>query len=327
MKIFNKIKHFQIIIVLVFCFGVLFVFSSQASAQSISLISQSSTCKIGDNIFIIMSLNTANNSVNAIEGVVNVPVGFFDILEVRTGGSFLSLWPERPKVHKDGKITFLGGVPRGFSGSNGNIITFILRAKKAGAPSVFIEKATVLLNDGLGTELKGIELKPLTVLISEDVFEEPEDSRIIIDNTPPEPFTPVLSRDPSVAGGKYFVSFSAIDKDSGISHYEAREEYVIFPYFGAWFFTNWEKTETPYILKLQDWWSRIYIRAYDLYGNYREEIVFKHLNKETVPVFRILIALFMSIVALIMIVLFVLQLLNRLNKKTKQKNEQSPDKF
>jgi hypothetical protein len=46
--------------------------------------------------------------------------------------------------------------------------------------------------------------------------------RVQIDSTPPEPFNPEIGSDSGIFEGKKFVSFSTVDKTSGISHYKVK---------------------------------------------------------------------------------------------------------
>jgi hypothetical protein len=262
-----------------------------ALAQSLSLISDKSTCKIGDDVSVVLSLDTSNKFINVVEGTVSFPKEFFDIQSIKTGDSFLTLWQERPVALNDGTIAFTGGVIHGFNGSAGNVFSFVLKAKKIGEPLISISNATVLLNDGLGTKLDEVTFVPLKVTITSPEKNIPPQQQPIIDKISPLPFTPVVSRNPLVAENKFFVSFSAVDKESGIDYYNVREEYVLFPYSGSWLSASWQKAETPYILKLQHWWSKIYVRAYDHAGNFREEIVTKPLDGEGIFILNILITI------------------------------------
>jgi len=52
----------------------------------------------------------------------------------------------------------MGGLPNpGFSGSNGQIISIVFVAKKAGTASVVMSDASVLANDGLGTDVLTVQ--------------------------------------------------------------------------------------------------------------------------------------------------------------------------
>ena len=273
----------------------------RTDAQSISLTSGKNSYQIGENISADLVLDTAKNSINTIEGTIQVPTEYFKISGINTGSSFLSLWPERPTVHNDGTITFTGGVPGGFAGADGNILTVSLKAKKSGEASIAIKGATVLLNDGLATELKDVKFIALALTILPETIKEVV--KPPVDTIPPEPFTPVISQASSVANGKYFVSFSTQDKQSGISHYEVREGYMILPILSPLFFTQWQKTlNPPYILNFQHWWSRVDVRAYDNAGNYREESVLEPLDRQGITILYILLIIILIAIILLIFI-------------------------
>ena len=85
--------------------------------------------------------------------------------------------------------------------------------------------------------------------------------RVQIDTTPPEAFTPVVSSDPTIFGGKKFVSFSTTDKASGLAYYSERS---------GWFgiYTN---VSTPYEFRRPFLGSVMRIKATDYAGNSRVE--------------------------------------------------------
>lgn len=86
--------------------------------------------------------------------------------------------------------------------------------------------------------------------------------RVIIDTAPPEEFEPQIGQDPTVFGGKYFLSFATIDRMSGVAHYEISET------------RNqkqeaWKVGESPYLLEDQGLRSIIKVKAVDKAGNER----------------------------------------------------------
>jgi hypothetical protein len=301
----NK-NYFKKILPVVFA-AIIFVFPYYASAQSISLTSAKTSYQTGEYTSVFLVLDTNNAAVNTIGATIQVPQDFFEISSMLTGNSILSLWPEMPKAHDDGSITFLGGVPGGFTGPKGSILTLVLKTKKSGQATIGIKDVSVLLNDGLGTELKGVKLNPLTLDISSQI--KKEEAKPLADTVPPEPFTPVISRNISVADNKYFVSFSAQDRGSGIAYYQIREGYTILPFLSPFSFTGWQKTENPpYILNLQHWWSKVYVRAYDNAGNYREEAVLKPIDKQGKAI------LYVSLIV-ILIIIILLFFIKKFRKK------------
>ncbi len=159
----SKFFKFKILFLLSISFFLLLPYF--ANAQSISFISNKSSCKVGDDIQIVLSLNTSDKLINVVDGTVSFPKEFFDVQNIKYSDSILALWVKNPIASDDGNISFTGGIPHGFNGSNGNIFSFTLKAKKIGETVISISNAAVLLNDGLGTELKGVTLAPLNIKI------------------------------------------------------------------------------------------------------------------------------------------------------------------
>jgi hypothetical protein len=81
--------------------------------------------------------------------------------------------------------------------------------------------------------------------------------RVQIDQAPPESFRPLIASDPSLFSGKPFVSFSTVDKTSGISHYTVK--------VGA--FGKPIETQSPYKLYKPLVGDVVEIKAYDRAGN------------------------------------------------------------
>ncbi|OGZ61127.1 MAG: hypothetical protein A2919_01210 [Candidatus Spechtbacteria bacterium RIFCSPLOWO2_01_FULL_43_12] len=91
--------------------------------------------------------------------------------------------------------------------------------------------------------------------------------KIMKDNTPPEPFEPVLGQEEDVFDGKIFLSFTTEDKVSGVSYwevYEGEDRYV---------------ARSPYILQNQDYEGDIKVVAVDKAGNKREAVILASVGK------------------------------------------------
>ena len=110
----------------------------------------------------------------------------------------------------------------------------------------------------------------------------------IIDTDPPEDFTPFVASDPTIFDRKFFLVFSATDKGVGIDHYEVRE--------GFW--SEYERAESPYLLKDQSLGKFISIKAIDKYGNKRL-VEIKAQN----PNLRLEIGLILGIILVVCILL------------------------
>ena len=269
-------------------------------AQSLNLSSPKVSYNVGDNFFASLNINTAGNSINTVSGKIIVPTDKFAISEVRFGNSIISLWVEKPTInHTTGEIAFSGGLPGGYNGSSGPILSIGLKAKKTGSASVKPSDFIVLLNDGLGTQLQNLTLGSLNLSISSapppKPVSKPEEKKeetkqiyeLPADSVPPEEFTPLISRHHTIANNKYFVSFNAIDKDSGIAKYEVREELWILSKISKLFISDWRQGITPFVLKFQLWKSKIIVRAYDSAGNYTEGFAIKPFSSWLLWIFAI----------------------------------------
>src|SRR5258708_8921706 len=68
----------------------------------------------------------------------------------------------------------------------------------------------------------GIYYFKLNSKVGPSVWKEAGVFRTQIDTIPPESFRPLIASSPAVFGGRAFVSFSTVDKTSGISHYKVK---------------------------------------------------------------------------------------------------------
>ena len=225
-----KIKNILnfILLICVFSFTFYAIDFNPAYAQSLNLTAPKSTQ--GDYFQVTLSINTQNKPINTVSGTIKVSPDKLRITDVRYGNSIITLWVERPALNASaGTITFAGGAPGGFNGSNGPILTFFASARTSGIASVSLENVSVLLNDGLGTVLNNVNLGKLDLAIdvpppkkTKPEEPEPEETPVVtavipIDDIPPEDFVPIVSRNPGVENNKYFVSFFSVVKDTRVS--------------------------------------------------------------------------------------------------------------
>ena len=222
-------------------------------------------------------LDTEGEDINTVKVDLNYPKDTLEIVDFSDGGSVLTLWVKTPLINTntntedhEGLISLIGGIPNGFKGK-GLIGKIIFRVHETGTKQEretdtkleFLEGTQVLLNDGKGTIAK----LTTTGAIFEILAQEPESLKdnwqeiLKKDNIPPESFEIIISNDPSIFEGKYFISFWTQDKESGVDYYEVKE--------GA---GNWEKNISPYILQDQSLKSIIKVKAVDKAGNERIEI-------------------------------------------------------
>ncbi len=215
-------------------------------------------------IKINISLNTQDEVVNVVSGDVVYPKDLLAFEGFEDGGSLVSVWIDR-FVEKDGRIHYAGMIPGGYQGSEGYVASLIFEAKKPGEAQILIDNVKAFRHDGLGTEIP-LPSSSVLIAISHDA-PEPEGVIGVIDSTAPEPFSIFLSREGETFEGKWFIVFLAQDKGVGIDHYEVAERREVWGVNTSTDGLEWERVESPYVLKDQLRLSRIFVKAIDRAGN------------------------------------------------------------
>ncbi len=213
-----------------------------------------------ERIRIDVIINTEEH-INALEGVLFIKNGL--VSSVNEGKSFVNFWIKKPTKLRD-EISFAGIVPGGFSGS-GLLFSFFIEDTKKDV-IISLNNAQFLKNDSYGTLIPS-ESKEI-VLLGRDFIKIPQDNEII-DSISPELFYPQIYLNETV-DNKYYVNFSAQDKQSGISHYFIKEYRSSF----VKVFSHKRKTNN-FSEKLSDQKLKSYIMisAVDYFNNVRTVII------------------------------------------------------
>ncbi|MBU2539957.1 hypothetical protein KJ786_02250 [Patescibacteria group bacterium] len=262
-------KYLAIIILIIALAGFNF-FTSSAEAANFFVVPP--VLATGQETTIILGINTENQNINAVELNLKFSNDDFLIKNINDGNSIINFWVERPKFsNEQGEVSFSGIIAGGYSDKDGGLIKIDLIANREGEKEFSVQNAKVLLNDGQGTEAK-LTANSLKLSVVGAVEPSMDTKPLIIkDNDSPESFLPQVAQDPNVFDGKYFLVFTAQDKNSGIDHYEIKEKRV-FEILGLKIgVAKWIEVESPYILKDQKLKRYIYVKAIDRAGNERIE--------------------------------------------------------
>jgi hypothetical protein len=221
-----------------------------------------------EDVFIVkIMINTEGECINAVDLELIFNPEILEVEDFSRGNSIISLWLKDPVFSNEkGLISFTGGITGGYCGKikgdpgESNILgRVIFKAKKEGFSELnFSQNSEILLNDGLGNRAK-LETRKTTINVlsgKSEVSNEEWQKEIEEDKIPPEFFEIKISQEPSIFEGKYFISFSTIDKQTGIDRYEIKEDQGL-----------WEEINSPYLLKDQSLKSEIKVRAIDKAGN------------------------------------------------------------
>jgi hypothetical protein len=260
-----------------------------AEALSVFVEQPTRTVRAGDTVLLSVFANTEGKEINSIDGDIVLPSSA-TVSAITVGGSAFSLWPAKPSLSGN-RISFAGGSISGIEGPKIKLFTISLTAAKAGTLTIASENTAGYLSDGSGTKISGTAGKDSIVVSAAGTEASNGLAELILsDTTPPERFAIELGRDPQSYDGKYFISFQAEDKDSGIQRYEVKEEG--FPLV---------RSGSPYVLQDQSLRSPVEVYAIDLAGNVRVETDRLKAGIEWGKVMKIAIPI---LAALILAVLF-----------------------
>ncbi len=125
----------------------------------------------------------------------------------------------------------------------------------------------------------GIYYFKLNSKIGPGVWQEAGVFRVQIDATAPELFVPVVSKTSDAFGGRPFLSFAAIDKVSGISHYKIKIGII----------SEWKTAQSPFVLPRFYIGNKVLVEASDFAGNARLAEI-SHQNRFWPFVFGLIMA-------------------------------------
>jgi len=92
--------------------------------------------------------------INAAEGTLSFNTNELSVVAVNRTNSIFNLWVAEPTFSNTaGTISFSGGVPSGYTGRVGSVLSVTFRAINAGSPRVSFTNGSVLANDGRGTNV------------------------------------------------------------------------------------------------------------------------------------------------------------------------------
>jgi len=148
----HNLSIFSIILAL-FMSAVSFV--PYADAATLSL-GNDNSATIGQTIQVPLLVSTEGSEVlNAVSAEVRFPVQLLTLQSISKTGSVMSFWAEEPSFsNSNGTASLQGIVPNpGWKGQNGSVVTLVFKVKASGAATISFSSASVLANDGLGTNI------------------------------------------------------------------------------------------------------------------------------------------------------------------------------
>ncbi len=140
--------------------------SKKQTAAVLILTPQTEKIYVGETLSATLVLDTSGKPVNMVEVRIIFPADKMEVTSLSKVDSIISLWVDEPAYsNATGTITFSGGLPTpGFQGRAGKLLIVTFKVKDAGEALINIEDASVLANDGLGTDVL-VETRPAKLLL------------------------------------------------------------------------------------------------------------------------------------------------------------------
>ncbi len=308
----------------------------------------------GDEFAVSVKLDVNTSCINTIEAEIEFPREQLLLKDFIIGESIISLWVDNPSLadmpeaNKNGKLHFSGGIPGGYCGKipgdpgDSNILgrlvfqlpRFSVGAKAEGELAInFGDNTRVFQNDGFGT-VDIIATRTATILIQNEAVNPELDWDYLInrDKISPEPFVIEVHQSDRIFEGKYYLIFNAVDKGSGIDHYEVLEiksgekigESAKLKWWEKFFgkdeiTPNWITAKMPYVLLDQDLTSIIRVRAIDRSGNeriveYSPPYIDKAVEKK-ISVTTVIIIALTVIISLVLIIFVSIKIFKKFKNK------------
>ncbi len=202
---------------------------AHASAATVYVESSRSTISVGDTAVVAIRVSADGAVLNTVDGEVSIShtSGDAKVTEFSLANSSFGLWPRTPSLSTDGHtVSFVGGVPGGFSIEGATLFKIIVQATKQGTITIRPQNMSVFANDGNGTKIPP-QLKDFTLTVvpakTGSIAINDWSNTVATDTVPPAPFIIVPGQDQSLFAGKKFAFFSAVDNQSGIDHYDVSE--------------------------------------------------------------------------------------------------------
>lgn len=126
-------------------------------AATLNISPSSGSYMVGKTFSVSFSVSSSSQSINAVSGNFTFSKENLEIISVSKSGSIISLWSpggEPQYSNSSGTGSFEGIITNpGFIGGSGKIVSYTFRVKSTGTGSVRIINASILANDGNGTNV------------------------------------------------------------------------------------------------------------------------------------------------------------------------------
>lgn len=145
----------------------LFLLPTSANAASFSISPATANIDTGETITLTVSVSSSTQAINAFSGRIYYPANLLGNPTVSTNGTIVNFWTIQPS-DEAGAVRFEGLVLNpGFSGTGGKLFSVTWRAEGSGIATFELSQASILANDGEGTNVLAGTLPKSVVTIGQ----------------------------------------------------------------------------------------------------------------------------------------------------------------
>lgn len=235
---------------------------SLVSAATVEIQTRAKTITPGSDIIATVVVETAT-AAGIFSGAIALPEGT-EVLSIHDGGGAVGVWSEHPHI-RDGVVRFTGVTPGGMLG-RGELFSLNIKFNEYGRFPLSFDDISIRAFDEKERELS-VESTGVAIVVSD---EGEAVSEHFGDLQTPEPFVPLVTRDPERFDGDWFVTWNSQGAGNGPLTEEIIETRNVFRIDGEAVAPRehaWRPTKSPYVLEDQSLSSFIFIRLTDAAGN------------------------------------------------------------
>ena len=255
---------------------VTYFISLDVNAAKLIIDAPSSATVSATPIVVSVFVDPEDTPISALSGNLSFSSKLFDIEDISTQSSIVSIWIMRPQISSEEyfdsrtHVSFEGIIPGGFSGvrspyygggRSGIVFTVTLLPKTKGLGNILIDGVELHAYDSNGTLLSTESLnKDITV---PELISSPLKGDKGLTLATSDTLTATLARDPLIASNSWYLTVNDDESIRPIDHIEVVESSEYNPLYVRSY--EWSTMTNPYVLLYQ---SRVkYIHAKVIYEN------------------------------------------------------------
>lgn len=150
----QKIRSIKVLYLTLAFVTLVLILPTVTFAATLSVTPASGVYSTGATFTVNVVVNTAGKPINAADGTLSFNPRELSVVSASRGASIFNLWTAEPTFSNSaGTVTFGGGLPSGYAGAGGNVMTVTFKSLTSGTARVSLTGASVLAADGRGTNV------------------------------------------------------------------------------------------------------------------------------------------------------------------------------